>query len=110
MQYKIQESREAIEDVTHFATHMINEFKNPDAAASFLKRYDREILKLQTFPFGYRGISIEYRGYEIRMKIFDTYNVFFIVDASESTIFIIRVLKDRQNWQRILSKTESYHR
>lgn len=42
-----------------------------------LDRYDKEIESLRTFPFGYRGVIFEYGGYEIRLKPYDTYNVFF---------------------------------
>jgi len=41
---------------------------------------------LETFPFGYRGISFEYRGYEIRLKPYDSYHIFFIVDTDIRTV------------------------
>lgn len=109
MQYNLIETIEAVNDVTHLAAYMIIFLKNHKAANDFVDRYDKEVQKLKTFPFGYRGISLEYRGYEIRIKSFDTYNVFFVVDYESKNIIILRVLKDRQNWQYILKSENTYH-
>ena len=109
MAYSLKESEEAIGDVTNLAAYMIKEFKNQKAAIAFLDGYDEAVQILGDFPFGYRGISFEYRGYEIRIKPFGTYNIFFIVDNVEDTIYILRVLKDRQNWSLILRSQKEYH-
>jgi hypothetical protein len=60
MAFSIRETNEAIQDVTNFATYMIDEFSNHKAALDFLDNYDTEVNRLNLFPFGYRGISIEY--------------------------------------------------
>jgi len=109
MDYNIRETNEAINDVSSLAAYMIEQFANHKAALDFLDRYDLEALRLTSFPFGYRGISIEYRGYEIRIKPFDTYNMFFIVDTTDNIIYILRVLKNLQNWQEILRTENQYH-
>lgn len=95
MGYSLRETEEAIGDVTKLAAYMIKEFENHKAAIAFLDRYDEAVQILGHFPFGYQGISFEYRGYEIRIKPFGTYNIFFIVDNVEDTIYILRVLKDK---------------
>lgn len=77
MKYRVYESTEAVEDVTQLAEYLLNDLKNPKAAARFMGDYDRQVQQLKIFPFGYRGISFEYRGYEIRIKAFSTYNLFF---------------------------------
>lgn len=109
MQYNLRETKESIEDMSKLAVYMIEEFKNHKAALDFLDRFDYEIKALSLFPFGYRGISIEYRGYEIKLKPFGTYNIFFVVDTVENNIIILRVLKDRQDWQSIIRLQTQYH-
>ena len=109
MEYNIRETREAIQDVTDLAVYMIEEFSNHKAALDFINKYDAEVSSLRFFPFGYRGISIEYRGYEIRLKPFGTYNIFFIVDTKENIIVILKVLKDRQDWKSIIHSGNEYH-
>ena len=71
--------------------------------------YDRQVKVLSAFPIGYRGISIEYRGYEIRLKPFDTYNLFFIVNDDIGKIVILRLLKNLQDWKQILRMETEYH-
>lgn len=108
--YKIRETPEAIADVSNFAIYQIKELKNPKAADDFLNTYDEKIKSLATFPFGYRGISFEYRGYEIRMKPYNSYNIFFVVDSEAREIVIVRVLKQLQDWEYILSESSGIHR
>ena len=106
--YKVRETHEAMQDVTNLAFYMVDEFKNQKAALDFLDHYDEKIQGLTTFPFGYRGVGFEYRGYEIRLKPYDTYNIFFVVDTNGGELIILRVLKDRENWQTILLNHSSY--
>ena len=109
MQYRLRVTREASEDVTGLAGYIARKFANIDAALNFLDKYDKEVQRLTNFPFGYRGVSFEYRGYEIRIKSFGTYNVFFTVDIAEKQVFVLRVLKDRQDWKTILGSQDEYH-
>lgn len=109
MHYKVVVTQEALEDVSNLAKYMIDTFKNQKAADDFLDAYDKQVEVLGTFPIGYRGISIEYRGYEIRLKPFDTYNMFFVVDDEMGQIVILRLLKNLQNWKQILRMEVEYH-
>ncbi|HAX51398.1 type II toxin-antitoxin system RelE/ParE family toxin [Muricomes intestini] len=109
MKYKIQHTLEAEEDLFQLAYYMIKEFQNSGAAEYFLNCYYQKAESLETFPFGYRGVSFEYRGYEIRLKPYDTYNIFFVVDTETQTVTILRVLKDRQDWAAILFEDDEYH-
>lgn len=109
MHYKLVTTQEALEDVSNLAIYMIDTFKNQKAADDFLDAYDRQVKVLSAFPIGYRGISIEYRGYEIRLKPFDTYNLFFIVDDEIGKIVILRLLKNLQDWKQILRMDTEYH-
>ena len=108
MQYNVIQTIEAADDVVNFAIYMIKELKNHKAATDFLSQYDEEVKKLGFFPTGYRGIGLEYRGYEIRIKPFGTYNIFFTIDYAEQEVIILRVLKDRQNWNEILKLQVTY--
>lgn len=65
-------------------------FKNQQAIDNLLNNYDKQVKSFMAFPIGYRGISVEYRGYEIRIKPFDTYNLFFVVNEEERSVTILR--------------------
>lgn len=109
MRYNIMETNEVIQDVIDFAYYMIDKFQNKKAAEDFLDAYDDEVSGLDMFPNGYRGIGLEYRGYEIRIKPFDTYNIFFVVNEEKHEVTILRLLKDKQNWNWILKVKNKYH-
>lgn len=109
MQYRVVMTQEALEDVSNLADYILDVFRNQKAADDFLDAYDRQVEILSTFPIGYRGISMEYRGYEIRLKPFDTYNLFFVVDDGVGQIVILRLLKNLQDWNQILRMETEYH-
>ena len=106
--YRVMPTKEAENDVSSLVAYMAYQLKNEQAARRFLHEYDKQIDSLTIFPFGYRGIGFEYREYEIRMKPFSTYNIFFVVDAKEQQITILRVLKDLQNWKVMLHDDDDY--
>lgn len=52
MQYRLQTTWKATEDVAGMAEYIVEKFKNSDAALSFLDKYDIEVQRLKNFPFG----------------------------------------------------------
>ena len=106
--YRIRETKDTKQDLKNLAFYMIYSLKNEQAASNFLDQYEKKVQNLATFPFGYRGTGFKYQGYEIRMKPFLTYNIFFVVDEKTNQITILRVLKDRQNWKHILHNKGEY--
>lgn len=106
--YNLIQTKEAKNDLDNFVVYMIFSLKNVQAANNFLILYDKHRRNLATFPFGYRGIGIKYQGYEIRIKPFSSYNIFFVVDKTRNQITILRVLKDRQDWKNIIHSETGY--
>ena len=56
----------------------------------------------------YTGTGIYYRKKLILKKIFDPSIIFYFVDESVHTVYIIRVLRHERNWQKILREGISY--
>lgn len=106
--YKLKLTKESGNGVNSLAAYMSYSLKNRQATANFLRQYNNQVQNLTVFPFGYRGIGIMYKGYEIRIKPFLTYNIFFVVDKKTNQITILRVLKDRQNWKNMLHNEDEY--
>jgi len=106
--FEVRETKEAKLDLKKLAVYMIYSLKNGQAASNFLDYYSKQTQNLSTFPFGYRKVGFDYQGYEIRIKPFSSYNIFFLVDVRKHQITILRVLKDRQNWKDILHKEKEY--
>ena len=97
MEFRIQQTEEAIDDVSRMAAYMMETLHNQKAADDFLAMYNRQIDLLRTFPLGCRGIQYHYHGYQVMQKSFGTYYIFYIIDNSEHLITILRVLKHTQN-------------
>lgn len=108
MMYKLRETREARIDLENLVAYMIYSLKNGQAALDFLKLYRSKIDNLIIFPLAYRGTSFTYQGYEIRIKPFSTYNLFYVVDINTYQITILRVLKNRQNWKVMFQNESTY--
>lgn len=108
MMYRIRTTKEVGKDIDNLVAYMICSLKNGQAASTFLDKYDMQIRGIATFPFGYRGTGFKYQGYEIRMKPFSSYHIFFVIDAKKCQITILRILKDRQDWKTILHSENNY--
>ena len=106
--YKVIDTRESIRDVRSLAVYMRFSLKNSQAAQNFLKNYYKQVENLLIFPYGYRGTGIIYQGYEIRIKPFSTYNIFFSINEKTHQIIILRILKNRQDWNSILQNENRY--
>lgn len=65
-----------------------------------------EIDAVQTGAFmeqkRYKATGFRYRGYDIHIKSYDSYLLFFTVDKEQSEVTILRILQDRQDWEYIL--------
>ena len=52
--------------------------------------------RFEPFPYGYRGISFEYRGYGIRLKVYVTYNIFFIINTIDKITIVYKIYRMRR--------------
>ncbi len=107
--YRILETDEALKDVNHIAVEAYEYTKDINSGISFLSFYDELVNSLKTFPFKFRGVSLEHRGYEIHIRPFRNYNLFFVVDWRKQEIVILRALYQKQDWERILRLDDVYH-
>lgn len=109
MSYRILETDEASNDLALIAIKAYDYTGSIMSAKRFLSLYNDITNRLELFPLGFRGVCIEYRGYEIRMCPFGNYNIFFIVNDTEKTVTVLRILYQKQNWEHILNVESTYH-
>ena len=65
-------------------------------------------IKLDSFPKGYEATGYVIEGMSIYFRPYSTYLIFFVVE--DSTITVIRVLKDGMYWQPIIKKMQKINR
>ena len=109
MSYEIRQTLEAENDLLSLSCYIMDKFKNKQAAKSFIADYRESMVALEHFPFGFRGVSIGCGDYEIRVRPFRQYNVFFYVNKNSSQVVILRVLHGLQDWRKILRMETEYH-
>ena len=109
MNYKVLVTDEAIDDIFNSVKYIHIELGNPDAAEKLYSNLNREVNNTGLFPLKFSDSGIKYRGYIIHKKVFESYLLFYIMDNEKQTVYILRILKDRMNWQRILQNNKIYH-
>lgn len=98
MYHKILETDEAIKDLHHISCEAYDFTKDTESGFAFLRLYDAATANIVIFPNGFSSTSMEYREYVIHILPFGNYK-----------IFILCVLYQKQNWQRILRVNIAYH-
>ena len=109
MRWETVTSEEARLDVLLRAEYIASRFQDRVAAQNFLDLYERQLNALIPFPTAYRCTGFEYNGYEIRIKPFDSCNLFFTVDEENGRVIVLRVLGKRQDWRNTLLVESEYH-
>lgn len=88
--------------------YILDTFKYREYAENFSKKIKKAIKELDSFPKGYEATGYVIEGLSIYFKPYSTYLIFFVVE--NSTITVIRVLKDRMYWQSIIKKMQKINR
>ena len=106
--YKIAISKDALLDIKSTKKYILDTFKYREYAEDFSKKIKKAIKELDSFPKGYEATGYVIEGLSIYFKPYSTYLIFFVVE--DSTITVIRVLKDRMYWQSIIKKMQKINR
>ena len=68
----------------------------------FPRKIKRAIQGLDTLPDGYGTTGIRYRGYDIYLKAYRNYLLFYTVDKDTTTVTVLRILQDGMDWENII--------
>lgn len=109
MNYRVLVADEAIEDIFDYVKYIHLELCNPDAAEKLYQNLNREVKNMGDFPLKFSDSGIKYRGYVIHKKVFESYLIFYIINDKKQDVYVLRVIKDLMNWQKILRKARVYH-
>lgn len=101
-------SIDALQDIKNIKKYILVKFKYREYAENFSKETKKAIKSLTTFAEGYEKSGYEIEGLEVYYKPYSTYLIFFVVE--NTTVTVIRVLKDRMYWQGIISRINKINR
>lgn len=106
--YKIVLSKDALQDIKTTKTYILQTFKYREYAENFSKKIKAAIKSLDSFAEGYEKTGFLIEGLEVYYKPCSTYLIFFVVE--DTTVTVIRVLKDRMYWQAIINRIKKINR
>lgn len=102
--YSIQYTYSSRDDIREKKQYILDTFKYQQLAKNFTDKIKAAVDDLRVFPLGYKMAGFRYHGYDIHIKSYDSYLLFFTVDEEQSLVTILRILQDRQNWEYILAR------
>lgn len=102
--YKIKYAYSSRNDIREIKKYILDHFKYRELGESFTEKIKTATHDLKAFPKGHSTTGIQYRGYEIYLKPYRSYLLFYIVDDRLSVVTILRVMQDGMNWQFILNR------
>ena len=103
--YDVEVTQIAEQDYNRAEDYIKNELYNQKAAAGLAKKLHEAIKDLSFFPKKYPVCNDDYlRLWEIRFVPVNNYLLFYIVREDEKTVYVLRFLYGRRNWQKILRK------
>ena len=104
-EYKINISKEALNDITSIKRYILSAFKYREYAENFSNRIKKSIQKLKLFPKANKKTEYSIEGLDIYYKPCNTYLIFYVV--YDKAITVIRILKDRMYWQNVLEQMQN---
>ncbi len=107
--YKLQETDEAKNDLALIAFGAYDYTRDVESGLRVFQNYEDVSENMRIFPSKFIRTSFVYRGYDIRIRSFKNYNVFYIVDDASRLITVLRVLFQKQDWESLLARESSYH-
>ena len=102
--YKVKYTYSSRDDIRGMKKYILDNFKYRELGENFTKKIKTAVDGLKSLPESHNTTGILYRGYNIYLKPYRTYLLFYIVDEELLTVTILRILKDGMNWQYILNR------
>lgn len=106
-EHKVIVTWEAIYDMADIMDYIEDDF-GEERADRFEMDIKSELEKLSCTAAFLPNTQIVYRGYMIQKKPFPPSIIFYIVKESEQEVHVLRVVREEQNWKRILSDNREY--
>ena len=106
-QYRFSKKAEA--DLDEILSYISIELSNPEAAASFLKDLLAVIASICSVPKIGRIVENEFLpDKEIRKSLVGNYVLYYLPDAVEMTIYILRILYGRRNLDELVREINHF--
>ena len=104
--YKLAYLRAADSDLAEIFNYIAVELGAPEAAGRLLDKIEEAVTGLKTFPYAHKlyPAEVNTEPFEFRALVVESYLALYYVTGD--TVTIARVIYDRRDIQRILSKAD----
>ncbi len=85
-------------------TYILEHFQYHELGQNFSRKMKEAVNCLRTMPYGYHTVGFQYRGYEIYLRPYLTYLIFYVIDEIDAEVTVLRVLQDGMNWKFIMKR------
>ena len=108
-EYQYHFTQKAEADLDEILSYISIELSNPEAAASFLKDLLAVIASICSVPKIGRIVENEFLpDKEIRKSLVGNYVLYYLPDAVEMTIYILRILYGRRNLDELVREINHF--
>ena len=102
--YKIKYTYSSRDDMLSMKKYIFDNFKYKELCVNYINKLKRAIEGLKILPSGFDTIGLQFRGYDIYLKPYESYLLFYVVDEETRVVTILRVMHDGMNWELALKK------
>ena len=106
-EFSIELSWEAIYDIAEIADY-IDIYFGSERAIRFEEEIKEELTKLKYTGTIFGKTQLLYRGYYIQKKPFPPSIIFYVIDSTKDTVFILRILREERDWEALLNCHPTY--
>lgn len=103
-EYNIRYTYSSRNDIRNMKSYILEHYKYRKLGENFTQKIKAAADGLRVLPRGYETTGFRYKGYDIFLKPYRTYLLFYIIDDSSLTVTILRILKDGMNWRYIIKR------
>ena len=103
MSYNLHITQKAEDDLNSAADYIEFTLLNPKATDNLLDKADKELSSLAETPQIHRLVDNPFlNALGIRFILINNYMAFFLIDEEDKTVYIVRFLYQKRNWNQIL--------
>lgn len=105
MNYSINITRSAEQDLNEAVDYIEYVLKNPTAADDLLENVLKNLYPLENNPYIYPIVDNPVlKAWKIRFVAIKNYLAFYTIDEQEGIVYIVRFLYGKRNWIQILNQ------
>ncbi len=102
--YEIEYTYSSRNDIRKIKEDILEYFKYREMGEDFMRKMKEAAGRIKMQPAAQEMTGFEHKGYDIYIRPYRAYLIFYIIDEENAMITILRILQDGMNWQFIIKQ------